>query len=113
MSPSRQYSAERQHPASSKPIDFSSKMRAHHRELLRRRKRFFDLRTRHRKSLLKDLGELLSASGNLASLRGSGANFVRCMFLSVEPSTWLLCCQLDRPKGGQGQSFPVNSSTLN
>jgi hypothetical protein len=82
MSPSRQYPAERQHPASSKPIDFSPKMRARHREVLRRRKRFFDLRTRHRKGLLKDLGELLSASGNLASLRGSGANFVRCMFLS-------------------------------
>jgi hypothetical protein len=77
MSPSPQYPAERQHPASSKPIDFSPKMRARHRELLRRRKRFFDLRTRHRKGLLKDLGELLSASGNLASLRGSGANFVR------------------------------------
>jgi hypothetical protein len=56
MSPSRQYSAERQQPASSKPIDFSPKMRARHRELLRRRKRFFDLRTRHRKGLLKDLG---------------------------------------------------------
>jgi hypothetical protein len=88
MFPSRQYPAERQHPASSKPIDFSPKMQARHRELLPRRKRFFHLRTRHRKGLLKDLGELLmSASGNLASLRGSGANFVRCMFLSVEPST--------------------------
>jgi hypothetical protein len=89
MSPSRQYPAERQHPASSKPIDFSPKMQARHRELLRRRKRFLDLRTRHRDGLLKDLGELLSASGNLASLRGSVTNFVRCIFLSVEPSTWL------------------------
>jgi hypothetical protein len=53
MSPSRQYPAERQHPASSKPIDFSPKMQARHRELLRRRKRFFDLRTRHRKGLMK------------------------------------------------------------
>ena len=77
MSPSRQYPAERQHPASSKPIDFSPKMQARHRELLRRRKRFFDLRMRHRKGLLKDLGELLSAFRQFGIFEGFWCQFCK------------------------------------
>jgi hypothetical protein len=59
-------------------------MQARHRELLRRRKRFFDLRARHRKGLLRDLGELLSASGNLASLRKEPINKQSEIQLKIE-----------------------------